>query len=100
RAGAVARLNAVRSALGDDMWIEKWDGDRITIRGWSDDLERLVARSRTGGTTAAQIIETRLKTSANVDPASVKIESMADVGKDAMLKQIVVVVKFGKGEPR
>jgi hypothetical protein len=35
-----------------------------------------------------------------VDPASVKIESMTDVGKDAALKQIVVVVKFksGKGE--
>ena len=48
------------------------------------------------------IIEARLKGSPVVDPESVKIESMTDVGKDAALKQIVVVVKFkfGKGEER
>jgi hypothetical protein len=82
------------------MWIEKWEGDRVTIRGWSDDLKTLVSRTKTGGSTAAQIIEARLKGSPAVDPSSVKIESMNDVGKDAALKQIVVVVKFGKGEER
>ena len=83
-----------------NLWIEKWEGDRVTIRGWSDDLKTLVSRTKTGGSTAAQIIEARLKGSPAVDPSSVKIESMNDVGKDAALKQIVVVVKFGKGEER
>ena len=102
RALSVAKIMAIRSALGNEMWIEKWEGDRITIRGWSDDLKTLVSRTKTGGSTAAQIIEARLKGSPVVDPASVKIESMTDVGKDAALKQIVVVVKFksGKGEER
>ena len=98
----VAKIMAIRSALGNEMWIEKWEGDRITVRGWSDDLKTLVSRTKTGGSTAAQIIEARLKGSPVVDPASVKIESMTDVGKDAALKQIVVVAKFkfGKGEVR
>ena len=98
----VAKIMAIRSALGNEMWIEKWEGDRITIRGWADDLKTLVSRTKTGGSTAAQIIEARLKGSPVVDPASVKIESMTDVGKDAALKQIVVVAKFkiGKGEER
>ena len=102
RALSVTKIMAIRSALGNEMWIEKWEGDRITIRGWSDDLKTLVSRTKTGGSTAAQIIEARLKGSPVVDPASVKIESMTDVGKDAALKQIVVVVKFksGKGEER
>ena len=96
----VVKIMAIRSALGNEMWIEKWEGDRITVRGWSDDLKTLVSRTKTGGSTAAQIIEARLKGSPVVDPASVKIESMTDVGKDAAVKQIVVVAKFklGKGE--
>ena len=99
---SVTKIMAIRSALGNEMWIEKWEGDRITVRGWSDDLKTLVSRTKTGGSTAAQIIEARLKGSPVVDPASAKIESMTDVGKDAALKQIVVVVKFkfGKGEER
>ena len=96
----VGRLMAIRAALGSEMWIEKWEGDRITVRGWSDDLKTLVSRTKTGGSTAAQIIEARIKGSPLVDPASVKIESMTDVGKDAALKQIVVVARFGKGEAR
>ena len=97
---ATARIMAIRSALGNEMWIDKWEGDRVTVRGWSDDLKTLVSRTKTGGSTAAQIIEARLKASPTV--SSVKIESMTDVGKDAALKQIVVVVKFksGNGEER
>ena len=91
---------AIRTALGNEMWIEKWEGDRITVRGWADDLKTLVSRTKTGGSTAAQILEARIKGSPIVDPNSVKIESMTDVGKDAALKQIVVVVKFGKEESR
>jgi len=97
RAAVVARLNSVRMALGSEMWVEKWEGDRVTIRGWHDDVESLIARSKTGGSTAAQIIEARLKGSPYVDPSSVKIESMNSVGKDALLDQLVVVVRFGKG---
>ena len=99
---SIGKLMAIRTALGNEMWIEKWEGDRITVRGWADDLKTLVSRTKTGGSTAAQIIEARLKGSPVVDPASVKIESMTDVGKDAALKQIVVVAKFkiGKGEER
>ena len=97
RGTTVAKLNAVRSALGSEMWIEKWEGDRVTIRGWHDDVESLIARSKTGGSTAAQIIEARLKGSPFVDPSSVKIESMTTIGKDALLDQLVVVVKFGRG---
>ncbi len=97
RGAQVAKINALRSALGSEMWIEKWEGDRVTIRGWHDDVESLIAKSKTGGSTAAQIIEARLKGSAFVDPESVKIESMTSVGKDNLVDQIVVVVKFGKG---
>ena len=97
RGTVVAKINAVRSALGSEMWIEKWEGDRVTIRGWHDDVESLIARSKTGGSTAAQIIEARLKGSPFVDPSSVKIESMTTIGKDALLDQLVVVVKFGRG---
>ena len=96
----VGKLMAIRTALGNEMWIEKWEGDRITVRGWADDLKTLVSRTKTGGSTAAQILEARIKGSPVVDPKSVKIESMTDVGKDAALKQIVVVVKFGKEETR
>ena len=97
---SVGKLMAIRTALGNEMWIEKWEGDRITVRGWADDLKTLVSRTNTGGSTAAQILEARIKGSPVVDPSSVKIESMTDVGKDAALKQIVVVVKFGKEESR
>jgi len=99
---SVAKIMAIRSSLGSEMWIEKWEGDRITVRGWADDLKTLVSRTKTGGSTAAQIIEARLKGSPVVDPTSIKIESMTDVGKDAAIKQIVVVVKFksGKGDER
>ena len=100
RGAQVAKMNAVRSALGSEMWIEKWEGDRVTIRGWHDEVEKLIARSKTGGSTAAQIIEARLKGSPFVDPSSVKIESMTSVGKDNLLDQLVVLVKFGKGESK
>jgi type IV pilus assembly protein PilM len=97
RSMAVAKMGILRRALGSEMWIEKWEGDRITIRGWHDDVESLIARTKMGGSTAAQVIEARLKGSPLVDPSSVKIESMTSVGKDNLLDQIVVVVKFGKG---
>ncbi len=100
RGAQVAKMNAVRSALGSEMWIEKWEGDRVTIRGWHDEVESMIAHSKTGGSTAAQIIESRLRRSPFVDPESVKIESMTSVGKDNLVDQIVVIVRFGKGESK
>ena len=46
---------------------------------------------------AAQINEARLKGSPFVDLSSVSIESMTSVGKDALVDQLVVKVKFGNG---
>jgi len=94
RAISVAKIMAIRAALGNEMWIEKWEGDCVTVRGWADDLKTLVSRTKTGGTTAAQIIVARLKGSPVVDSESVKIKSMTEVGKDAALAQIEVIVKF------
>lgn len=94
----VSRLNAMRTALGSEMWIEKWDGDRVTIRGWADDLKELVAKSKaTGAVTASEVVVGRLKASPVVDPASVSIAEMTALGKDGELEQFVVIVKFGKG---
>ena len=97
RAAAVTRLNVVRGALGGNMWIEKWDGDRVTIRGWADDLKEFVARAGEKST-PAKIVAERLKASSAVDPDSVKIDEMTTLGKDSELEQFVVTVKFGKGE--
>ena len=99
RALTVAKFNAVRSALGANMWIEKWQGDRITIRGWSDDLKEMVEKAKSlGQTTASKVVAERLKASAAVDPASVKIDEMTTLGKEGEIEQFVVIVKFGKEE--
>ena len=97
RADAVTRLNTVRSALGGNMWIEKWEGDRVTIRGWKDDVDAFVARAG-GKSTPAMIVAGRLKASSAVDPESVKIDEMTTLGKDGELVQFVLTVKFGKVE--
>ena len=99
RALTVAEFNAVRSALGANMWIEKWQGDRITIRGWADDLKAMVEKAKSlGQTTASKIVAERLKTIAAVDPESVKIDEMTTVGKEGEIEQFVVIVKFAKEE--
>jgi type IV pilus assembly protein PilM len=99
RGATVAKINAVRSALGSVMWIEKWDGDRVTIRGWADDLKELVAKSKNSGggkSTAAEIVAERLKASNAV--ASVKTEEMTAIGKNGSLQQFTMTIKFGKKE--
>ena len=99
RGATVARVNAVRSALGSDMWIEKWDGEKVTIRGWADDLKALVAKSKSSGggkSTASEIVAERLKASSEV--ASVKTEEMTAIGKNGSLQQFTMTIKFGKKE--
>jgi type IV pilus assembly protein PilM len=100
RGATVAKINAVRSALGSDMWIEKWGpGDRVTIRGWADDLKALVAKSKKSGggrSTAAEIVAERLKASSAV--ASVKTEEMTAIGKNGSLQQFTMTIRFGRKE--
>ncbi len=99
RGQAVARFNAVRAAVGNDLWIERWDGHRVTIRGWKDRVGAFTAREAaraSGGapSTAADIVQARLKASAVVEPDSVKVIDMSTFGKDGCLEQFVVELKF------
>lgn len=98
RFSACARLGAVRSALGQGMWIEKWEPGRVTVRGWKDQLERVIAANAqaNGGRrqTASEIVAGKLKGNAAVDPESVKISDMSAIGKKAELEQFTVELKF------
>ena len=98
RFGAVARLSAVRSALAQGMWIEKWEPGRVTIRGWKDTLDEMVVShaAQNGGRkqTASEIVVAKLKGNMAVDADSVKISDMTSLGKDAALEQFTVEVKF------
>ena len=98
RGQAVIKLNAVRSALGDGMWIEKWDGDRVTIRGWGERvsafLQKVAEKNDGKRQTAPEIVVARLKGNPVVIPESVKIVDMTPLGKDHNVEQFVVEVKF------
>ena len=98
RCSAVGRLGAVRSALGQGMWVEKWEPGRITIRGWKDNLAKLVGVNavQNGGKrqTASEIVVGKLKSNVVVDSDSVSISGMTSLGKDAALEQFTVEVKF------
>ena len=98
RCAAVGRLGAVRSALGQGMWVEKWEPGRITIRGWKDNLDKLVGVNavQNGGKrqTASEIVVGKLKSNVVVDSDSVSISGMTSLGKDAALEQFTVEVKF------
>ena len=99
RAAAVVRMNAVRQAIGDDLWIERWQDDKVTIRGWKDRIEAFTERqaSKDGGDkkqTAPEIVIARLKANPAVDPESVRVTDMSAFGKDGCLEQFVVELKF------
>ena len=98
RSYPVIRLNAVRAALAKGMWIEKWEDDRVTIRGWRDDIEDIVEKdaAANGGKrrTASEIVVARLKGSAAVDPDGVKISDMSVIGKNGDIEQFTVELKF------
>lgn len=98
RSVPVVRLNAVRGALANGMWIEKWEADRVTIRGWKDDLDAIVEKdaAANGGKhrTASEIVVARLKGSAAVDSDGVKISDMSAIGKNGDIEQFTVELKF------
>jgi len=100
RNAAVAKLNAVRLAIaGDDLWIERWQDGKVTVRGWKDGVAAFAekAASRDGDgkhLTAPEIVVARLKANPIVDPSSVKVTDMSAVGKDGCLEQFVVELKF------
>ena len=88
RSAAVQQINAVRSALKPGMWIEKWEGGKITIRYWSDKV-----RAEGGKTVGEQVVE-RLKQKPSIDKDGVKIADMSKIGKDGQVEQFTVEVKF------
>ena len=94
----VVRMNAVRGALANGMWIEKWEDDRVTVRGWKNDIDEIVEKdaAANGGKhrTASEIVVARLKGSAAVDPDGVKISDMSAIGKNGDIEQFTVELKF------
>ena len=99
RSAAVTRLNAVRQAIGDDLWLDRWAGDRVTIRGWKERVKAFVSRAaaREGGekfSTAAEIVAARLRANPAVDAESVKVVESTRFGKDDCVEQFVVELKF------
>jgi len=98
RSDAVTRLDAVRGALAPGMWIEKWEGGKVTVRGWKDRVAAFTKEmaEKSGGKrlTASEIVVEKLKGCPAVDPASVKIADMTEIGKDASVMQFSVELKF------
>jgi type IV pilus assembly protein PilM len=88
RSVAVERVNAVRGSLAPGMWIEKWDGNRVTIRYWKDRVKV------SGGKTAGETVVDKLKGKNVIDRDGVKIMDMSTVGKDASVEQFTVELKF------
>ena len=97
RSAAILRINAVRQAIGDDLWIERWENGKVTIRGWKDRIDAYVARAASKGAkegTAPEIVVARLKANAVVKPDTVRVTDMSTVGKDAPIEQFVVELEF------
>ena len=103
RGAAVARLNALRVALGSigdsnrrgsDLWIDKWQDGKVTIRGWKDRVDAFVARASARGESgvASDIVAARLR--ANPIVESVNVSEQSEFGKDGCLMQFVVEIKF------
>ena len=98
RGAAVTRLNAVRQAIGDELWIDKWVGNRITVRGWKERVKTFVekAAAKAGGETktASEIVASRLKANPAVVADSVKIVESSYLGKENCVEQFVVEITF------
>jgi type IV pilus assembly protein PilM len=88
RSTAVQRVNAVRSSLIPGMWVEKWEGGRLTIRDWRDRVKG------SAGKTAGELVIEKLKGKSAIDAGSVKIADMSSVGKDNQVEQFSVELKF------
>ena len=99
RTSAVQRMNAVRQAIGDELWIERWDGDRVTIRGWRDRVaaftEYVASKTESGRKLpASEIVVERLKANPAADAASIKVVEAKYLGRGDCIEQFVVEMKF------
>ncbi len=100
RGAAVAQINAVRQAIGEDLWIDSWQNGKITVLGWKDDFDhfkaRVAARDKAAATQPVdEIIKSRLKASDVVDPDSVNVPiSGVTVDRYKKLEQVIVELKF------
>ena len=92
RGAAVAEINAVRLAIGEDLWIEKWEPGRVTLRGWKDRVAEFSRRN--AGKTAPEIVVARLLDNPILKAESARVVDMSNFGKDDCVEQYVVEVKF------
>ena len=75
------------------MWIEKWADDRIVIRYWKDRI-----KAEAGKTVGERVVE-KLKgkpvVASDADgKKAVKIADMSAIGKDGLVEQVTIEVKF------
>ena len=82
------RVNAVRDSLLPCMWIEKWDGNRVTVRYWTERVKSAAGKQ------PAEIVADKLKGRAVIDANTIKISDMNPVGKDGQVMQFSVELKF------
>jgi hypothetical protein len=99
RSAAVTKINALRQAIGDELWIESWDGDRVTIRGWRDRIKAftayVAAQTKSNKVQpASEIVRDRLRANPAVIPDSVKVVEAKYLGKSDCIEQFVVELKF------
>jgi len=88
RTSAVQRVNAVKSSLAPDMWIERWEQGRVTIRYWKK------AAKASSGKTPGELVVDKLKGKPIVVAESVKIAAMSVIGKEGQVEQFTVELKF------
>ena len=96
RGRVVNKMQLVRMALKDDLWIESWEGDKITIRGWKDRVADYVRKAKSSGmkeTTASEIVCARLAEK-DLFVESAKTEAISRFGKEDCIEQFVVELKF------
>ena len=98
RSAEVVHLNAIRSALVGGMWITRYGRNKVTVRGWKDRLAQVVEEdaAQNGGKrrTASEIVVSRLKGCAAIEPDSVKISEMTTIGKNSDVEQFTVELGF------
>jgi len=90
RTAAVQRINAVKSSLAPDMWIERWEQGRVTVRYWKKSASAKTASGKTPG----ELVVDKLKGKPVVDAGSVKISDMSVIGKEGQVEQFTVELKF------
>ncbi len=99
REKTVIRMRLVELALAPGMWIESWEGNKVTIRGWKDKLDELVKSDAeaNGGKqrTASEIVVSKLKGRKElIEDEDVKISDMKAIGRNGNVEQFTVEIKF------